>query len=182
MTWTMYALLQHPACLDKVVTEFRELPDMPNAEVLSHLPYFNAVINEALRLYPPVPTEMVENTSPHPNMLPDGTLVRPGDLVLFSPWVMARLKDRWGPDAAVFRPERWFEMKHKPSAYELPTFYAGPRSCVGQTLAKVEMAVMFKELFARYEVERGWDGAERVMGEGLTCPMKGGLPIKVSRR
>jgi cytochrome P450 len=53
---------------------------------------------------------------------------------------------------------------------------------VGQTLAKVEMAVMFKELFARYDVERGWDGTERVMGEGLTCPMKGGLPIKVSRR
>jgi cytochrome P450 len=186
MTWTLYALLRHPHYLRRAISEFDSLSSLPapipNSDLLSHLPFFDTVISESLRLYPSVPLNLVDCSSPEPVVLPDGNVVEPDEDVLFSPWVMARLPEFWGPDADEFRPERWEDMEHKPSAYELPVFHAGPRSCLGQNLAKMEMAVTFKEMLTRYTFEMGWEGEERVMGEGITNPMLGGLPVRVRRR
>lgn len=186
ITWTLYALLRHPHYLRRAISEFDSLSSLPttvpNSDLLSHLPFFHTVISESLRLYPSVPLNLVDCSSSEPVVLPDGNIVEPDEDVLFSPWVMARLPEFWGPDAEEFRPERWEDMERKPSAYELPVFHAGPRSCLGQNLAKMEMAVTFKEMLTRYTFEMGWDGKERVMGEGITNPMLGGLPVRVRRR
>ena len=69
----------------------------------------------------------------------------------------------------------------KASAYENPVFHGGPRSCVGQPLARLEILFALAECLGRYEFESGWSGVREV-GEGLTAPMVGGLKVKVRRR
>jgi len=95
---------------------------------------------------------------------------------------MARLPSFWGPDAEQFRPERWSEIPRRPTAYEWPVFHAGPRSCLGQPLARLELAYALVEVFRRYELEMAWGGGERGVMKGLTAAMVGGLPVRVTRR
>jgi cytochrome P450 len=56
---------------------------------------------------------------------------------------MNRSTDVWGPDAAAFNPERWLQSKLPEGALELPSiampsFVAGPRSCIGFRFAVIE--------------------------------------------
>jgi len=41
------------------------------------------------------------------DVLPDGTAVKKGSMVLYSPYAMGRMPALWGPDATEFKPERW---------------------------------------------------------------------------
>ena len=187
MTWTLYLLLLHPSYLPRVYTEIDDLPpETANAELAAHLPLLEAGISEALRLHPPIPIEILENISAHPIPLPDtGDLVMPGEQILWSAWVMARLPGFWGKDAGAFRPERWGELERRPTAFEWPVFHAGPRSCLGQPLARMELVVGLVEVLRRYEFEVGWAVGrerEREVGQGLTGVMVGGLPVRVRRR
>lgn len=43
------------------------------------------------------------------DVLPDGTKVKAGDIVTYVPYVMGRMEYNWGPDAALYKPERWFK-------------------------------------------------------------------------
>ena len=55
------------------------------------------------------------------DILPDGTAVRKGDLLVFSPWVMGRQTALWGPDALQVRPER-FADNNKPNPFVFTAF------------------------------------------------------------
>lgn len=73
-------------------------------------------------------------------------------------------------------------MTKKPTAFENPVFHAGPRSCLGQNMARMEIAVAIKWLMGRYSLEKAWEGEERFLDEGITSPMAGGLPVKLRKR
>ena len=155
-----------------------------------------AVINESLRLHPPIPLEILENISDESMLLPNGRIVHPGEQIMWSAWVMARLSPSldvfddsatssttsWGDDPADFRPERWLDMKHKPTAYEWPVFHAGPRACLGQSLARLEIIYALKQMLEAFDFEMAWDGGVKGVGKGLTAPIEGGLPVRVGRR
>ena len=169
LSWTIYLLLCHPQYM---VALRRGTVSDPSLLV--------AIISEALRLQPPIPLEILENASASAVPLPNGRIVAPGEQVMWSPWVMARLAGLWD-DPERFYPERWLDMKHKPSAYERPVFHAGSRACLGQRLARTELAFALKELLERFDFEKAWDG-EKGVGKGLTAPIKGGLPVRVRKR
>jgi cytochrome P450 len=73
-------------------------------------------------------------------------------------------------------------MAPDPTAYESPIFNAGPRSCLGQQMVKLELVVVLKELLDTCSFEMDWDGSERFMGRAITAPMDGGLPVKERTR
>jgi cytochrome P450 len=187
----------------------------------AYCPYMNAVISEALRLHPPVPLEIHENVADEAIALPDGTAVYPGEKVVWSPWVMSRSTRIWGEDAEEYRPERWLapaywdpEAKGQPlpkdhaarkTAFEFPVFHAGPRSCLGKQLARIELVFALRELMLRFDFSPAWQGSGakstdsgsactkdaeddryngtlREIGDGLTGPIKDGLPVRVQRR
>lgn len=105
--------MRHPACLEEIRNELHKAfpkngPHLPltfDSLQPLHLPYTNAVFNESLRLYPPVPIEIKECNSP--NVFPDGTFLPKSALVMWIPWAMGRSKRLWGDDADSFRPDRW---------------------------------------------------------------------------
>lgn len=41
------------------------------------------------------------------DILPDGTAVKKGSMVMYTPYAMGRMPSLWGPDATEFKPERW---------------------------------------------------------------------------
>ena len=101
-----------------------------------------AVLNETLRLFPPV--GLGYRASISSCLLPGdgGTEGRAiylpgGDVsVIYSPMIMQRRKDLWGDDAEEFNPERWINKERVAKMVADPfmfiPFSAGPRICLGQ--------------------------------------------------
>ena len=103
LSWTAVILATHPRVAAKVRAEVAAaLPNLqePTFETAGErqLPYLNAVLKEALRLYPPVPQD--GKVAAVDDALPDGTHVPRGTIVAYFPWGMGRSEHIWGADAA----------------------------------------------------------------------------------
>ncbi len=86
---------------------------------LAEMKYVEAVCMETLRLHPSAPKEakhVLEN-----DVLPDGTKVFRGDMVIFSPWVMGRTERFW-KQATTFNPDRFLGLNSKPSPFIFTAF------------------------------------------------------------
>lgn len=100
-----------------------------------------AVINETLRLFPPVPQN--ERQPFRPTWLPsarsDGKPIYIPNAytpIRYQPLLMMRRKDLWDDDACEFHPERWMDQKRMKvlaaDPYRFLPFNGGPRICLGQ--------------------------------------------------
>ena len=166
-----------------------ELPGPTSADVEA-LPYLNAVVNEALRLYPSVPAtarEAVRDTY-IPVKQENGGLVErlipAGTRVQLLPWAINRSPSIWGPDAEQFVPDRWIgegraNTGGQSSNYSQITFLHGPRSCIGQGFAKAELKCLVATLFGRIEVQLA-DPAKKVFPAGvITTKPNDGMHLKM---
>lgn len=108
--------------------------------------YLHGVVYESLRMFPPVPTDQKE--AAEDDVLPDGTKICKGTRIGFDIFLMGRvLYDN--PD--VFMPTRWND-RQNPSAYEFPTFQAGPRICLGEKLAVYEVSLALAYVMDNYHL------------------------------
>ncbi|KAB8275173.1 cytochrome P450 [Aspergillus minisclerotigenes] len=142
---TFYYLARHPRVWrklrDQIVAHFgtnsEPLADLTQAS-LKALPYLRYVLNEVLRLLPPIPINFriaAKDTCLPVGGGPDGSspvYVGKGAMVFYSVYSMHRRTDIWGQDAHAFRPERWETAKHQ---WEYLPFNGGPRICLGQQYA-----------------------------------------------
>ncbi|KAJ3375394.1 Protein kinase alk2 [Allomyces arbusculus] len=191
LSWAIFELAQHP----KVVAAMREeiarvvptafdstTDDGENLDydaVTRDLVYVRAVFSEALRLHPSVPQEI--KFAIHADTLPDGTRVRAGDGIIWSPYAMGRLTELWGDDALEFKPERWIgENVPQPGPYKYPVFNAGPRTCLGQQMAYLEGVACLVKLLSKFEFEVV-NPNEVTYRTALTLLMKNGLKVRVRR-
>ncbi|KAH7069785.1 cytochrome P450 [Paraphoma chrysanthemicola] len=185
MSWAVYLLCKHPDVQTRLREEVRTHLDMNgpiNATEIDKLPYLNAVLNETMRVLPPVPLtlrETAHNTTIQGHFIPARTTI------VLCPWAINTSTTLWGPDAQKFNPERWLapgtaNTGGAESNYATLTFLHGPRSCIGKDFAKAEFACLVAGLIGRFEV--GWeDGVEwelKVQG-GITARPKGGLNVRI---
>lgn len=114
--------------------------------------YLGWVINEALRLNPPVPGGCSRKLTCDIE-LPDGLGTLPeGALLSTSLFTLHRLEKYWGTDALEFKPERFEQAdKFHPAQY-LP-FGAGIRTCLGKEFALFEMRLLISTLINKYKLE-----------------------------
>jgi len=132
-----------------------------------------------LRLYPSVPLDM--KVAENDDIWPDGTYVPAGTEIAYNIYSMGRDTSIWGPDAEVFRPERWLEMKKVPSNFEYPVFNGGPRECLGRRLAQVEMKTCLATLLPRVSLKLAVPADRITTGSQLTIAMGPcGLPCFVT--
>lgn len=201
LTWAVYLLSCHPEAQTRLRQEIRgKLPpldsgaDITSADI-DKLPYLNAVCNEVLRVYSPVPRtsrEAIEDTTI------DGQHVPKGTVLMISPWGTNVDVKQWGSDAADFRPERWLlppgttagdEDAGKKAAaggaannYAFLTFLHGPRSCIGASFARGEFACLLAAWIGRFEFELRdkamLDRAKLTIRYAVTAKPKGGLPVR----
>lgn len=131
-------------------------------EKLNRCTYLRYVIQETLRMYPPVSQNLRRATADTKLPLGGGSdgqspiLVRKGDIAALNVYAMHRRKDIYGADADEFRPERWSDLTRIGWAY-MP-FGTGPRICLGQKYALTEasyVVVRLAQMFPHLEAGPG---------------------------
>jgi cytochrome P450 len=150
--WAIYLLASAPAEQERVAEEVQAIDFTPDntTDVLSKLPYTRAVVNEALRLYPPAfaITRAVIGTDRI------GTVEVPaGSLVMVAPFVLHRHARLWrNPDA--FEPARFLGDATPAHRFAYLPFGAGPRVCVGAQFALTEAALVLAMLIKQFRITR----------------------------
>jgi cytochrome P450 len=145
---------------------------------LCALPYLNAVIRETMRLYPPAYAVGREVVQPFEL---GGYELRSGDQILISQFAMHR-DPRFFPQPEAFKPERWLE----PGIESLPRFAyfpfgGGPRVCIGNHFAMMEIALVLATLVHRLELEVDPSFVLQ-LSPVVTLRLKGGLPLRARPR
>ena len=150
LTWSWYLIATHPAVEARLVEEWRRVLGgrSPTPEDLAELPYTDAVLTEAMRVYPPVYLIGREATT---DLELGGYRVRKGYTVFMSQWVSHRDPRYFGPDPETFRPERWLDgLAKRIPKYAYYPFGGGPRICIGNTFALMEAAILLATVGQRY--------------------------------
>ncbi|KAG0244348.1 hypothetical protein BGW41_008112 [Actinomortierella wolfii] len=153
----------------------------PSYETYKKMRYAEACLYEALRLYPSVPRNLKQCVQDDVLPIGKGVKIYKGEFFAWSPWTMGRAEAIWGPDAKMYKPDRWMTGE-KNSATKFPAFHAGPRTCLGQQFATIEAVTLMSMLFQRFEFELVDPKNEPPYGPGLTLPVKHGVPVRVYRR
>ncbi|RLN72844.1 hypothetical protein BBJ28_00020743 [Nothophytophthora sp. Chile5] len=189
LSWFFYNVSQNPRIEAKIRKEiYKKLPELmesectiPTLRQANKLVYLEAAIKETLRLYPSMPMSpkyVVRDT-----VLSDGTFVAANSMVCLPTYAMGRMPHVWGPDAAEFKPERWIDPSTRKiksvSAYRFVAFNAGPRMCVGMTLAGLEMKLVAAALLSKFHIHV--EKPEDVTYDfSLTLPMKNAMSVTLA--
>lgn len=177
LAWALYLLALNPEVQARVAAEGATLGENPEFFAVSRLKYTRDVFREVLRLYPPVPMMVRENTCPE--VMRDRP-VAPGAQIVLSPWHLHRHERIW-PRPDDFDPDRWQTEENRACARDafIP-FSAGPRVCTGAGFAMVEGPLLLAQLAAAFRFERGED--DPVPVAHLTVRARDGIRLRVSRR
>ncbi|RJE23812.1 Cytochrome P450 [Aspergillus sclerotialis] len=199
---------RHPEALEKIRAEHDEVlgTDIENAarvlrsnnQLLNRLQYTAAVTKETLRLYPAAGS-LRQGDEKTIFTTPDGQVINMKDrLIWLGVHSIHHRADLWlDPDE--FHPERFLEGSnysgHSPDAYR--PFERGPRNCIGQELAMIEIQLVmaltlrqfdFKAAFDEWD-DRGQSGPiKQAFGDeayqvfSATAKPKGGMPMRVFKR
>ncbi|KAI6157000.1 cytochrome P450 [Pisolithus tinctorius] len=204
MTWALVELARHPDIQTKLREELLSFGGDPSYdEITTGLPYLDAVVQETLRFRPAAPDliRQADEDSVIPLSEPvrtqsgevvDSIVVERGTVFGVSIPCMNRSEAIWGPDAKVFRPERWLKndgvtkkAREVKGYRHLLTFGDGPRTCLGKVFAiaeiKTVLSVVVKNFVlemrdgpdTKIEITRGITLRPKVAGEaGIKVPLR----------
>ena len=175
LAWTLMLLAEHQPAQDRVRAELAAHPGpVPLLGHRDRLPWTRAVIDEALRLFPPAWT--ISRRSSRADVI-GGHAVPAGTMVIISPWLLHRRGDSWS-DPLAFRPQRFLDADAGRSGY-LP-FGQGPRLCIGRELALGEMVMVLSRLLSshRLDLPEGW--TRPAAQAQVAVHPRGGMPLVVT--
>jgi cytochrome P450 len=180
ITWTLFLLSEQPALQDHAAAEAAAaLAAGPSdADLADRLPLLRRILEESLRIYPPVPR--FDRQALGADRLGDHA-VEAGDIVSIWPWLLHRHRTLWdAPD--VFDPERMRpEAKAGRHRFQYIPFGGGPRLCVGARFATVEALTVLAYWLARWSFAP-LPGREVRPSGMITLRPAGGLPLILARR
>ena len=149
LSWSWYLLASHPEAEQKFHAELDDVLGgrTPAVSDMSNLKYTEMIAKEAMRLYPPayaVGREAIEETEIGGFRVPKGT-----QLFAFQ-WVTHR-DPRYFDDPAAFKPERWTSENSEPlPKYAYFPFGGGPRQCIGNYFAMMEIVLLLATIGQRF--------------------------------
>jgi cytochrome P450 len=148
--WSLYLLALAPAVQERLAAEAGGFdPRSADESVLERLRYTRAVLDEAMRLYPPAFAIVREARGPD---VVAGHAVGRGTLLVVSPWVLHRHVKLWrAPDA--FDPERFLPGAPPVDRFAYLPFGVGPRVCIGAHFALMEATLVLASLVRRFRIE-----------------------------
>jgi cytochrome P450 len=179
LAWALYLLGKHPEVMarvrDEVDTNLHGKP--PNIQNTASLRYLQCVIDETLRMYPPIHlgTRRILNDLQFQGYdLPEGKRAN------YSIYLTHRNPEHW-PDPGVFNPDRFLpenERGRQPYTY-LP-FGGGPRNCIGAAFAQVEAKIVIARLIQTFDFTL--DPAKVHIYMGATLEPRPGVMMTIKRR
>jgi cytochrome P450 len=149
LSWTWYLLARHPEVARHVQTELDTVLGgrPPARQDLRHLPYSRMVLDEVLRLYPP--SVVLPRQANAPDEI-GGYAIPQDAVVVISQYVTHRHPDFWS-DPEQFQPERFTpEQITRQNRCAYIPFGEGPRMCIGQAFALMEMHLVLATMAQVY--------------------------------
>ncbi|XP_056165641.1 cytochrome P450 CYP749A22-like isoform X2 [Syzygium oleosum] len=152
LTWTVFLLAIHPDWQDEARKEVLNVfgNQDPDPDGIAKLKTMGMIINESLRLYPPV-VGIIREVGTKARL---GKLVLPANIGLYIPNLKLHHDPQiWGNDVQLFKPERFSEGVTKATNNNLGAFIPfglGPRTCVGFNFATMEAKIALSMILQRY--------------------------------
>jgi cytochrome P450 len=179
LTWAFYLLAQNQHVVDLMLEEYSRVLGSrdPSAADLPKLVYTRQVINEAMRLFPPA--WIVDRCARDTDVFGDYEVPK-GAVVLMFLYGSHRHKEFW-KNPETFDPNR-FEpaLQKERHRFAFSPFGGGPRLCIGQGFAMMEMQVILCQLLRKFRFEI--DQAPPELEPLVTLRPKGGIKVKVFTR
>jgi cytochrome P450 len=178
LTWIWYLLSNAPWVEAAVHAEIERVcgKRAPTVEDVPNLEYCRAVVEEALRLYPPVP--LLGRQAREADRVGDIDIL-PSAIITVSPWLLHRNPDIWNKPNH-FIPER-FLGGFRPVPYSYIPFAIGPRICAGLQFGLTESILCMAILAQRFTVRLA-PGTQVRPAARLTLRPQGGLPVTIHPR
>lgn len=162
LSWALYLLAHGSDWQDRVRAEVT--PQLKGCaagpEDLESMPLVEQVLEEAMRLYPPV--GLLARSALAIDQL-CGRQVQPNDIVFLPIWALHR-HEMWWEQPARFDPGRFAaENRGKLNKYQYLPFGAGPRVCVGADFAMMQARIILATLIQRFRFTPAMPGPRPVM-------------------
>lgn len=143
----VYLLVQHPDMERRLIKEVASLPDDFCDDDCRQLAYLDQVIQETLRVRPPIGMGLPRFVPPEGTEL-SGYYI-PGGSVIGIPAYSLHRDATIFPDPEAFKPERW-EQPTADMKDAFVTFGGGSRYCIGVHLAKMELRLAISRFYRRF--------------------------------
>ncbi|HLZ03550.1 MAG TPA: cytochrome P450 [Bradyrhizobium sp.] len=178
LTWSIYLLSQSPQWWARVREEAERELDGPIDGLPDRLVVTKAVIEEALRLYPPIAA--VSRSAEKGDRLGEVDIKR-GSLIVIAPYVLHRHQGLWSrPD--IFDPSRFMpDARGSIPRFAYMPFGVGPRICIGAAFALQEAAIVLAVLVRRFDMRLA-QNAEIWPQQRITLRPANGLPMDIVER
>ncbi|WP_230531015.1 cytochrome P450 [Microvirga roseola] len=180
LSWSIYLLSQDERARTRIEEEVDAVlgDETFEAHHLDRLVYTRAVIEEAMRLYPPAP--FLGRAAIKDDRIGD-LEIPAGSMVAVAPYVLHRHRTLWDrPDA--FRPERFLpEERSRIDRFAYLPFGAGPRVCIGASFSLQEAVIVLATIVraVRFELK---EGHQVTPLHRVTLRPHGGVPVRLTHR
>jgi cytochrome P450 len=180
VTYAWFLLAEHPLKARKLHEEVDEVlgDQRAGAADARRLEYTEAVVKEALRMYPPawaIGREATETVELEDLTIPEGSQV-------FMSQAVTHRSERFYDNPQRFRPERWLEgLEDQLPRYAYFPFGGGPRICIGNHFAMMEAILIVATIAQHYELENLTEPPLDVF-TSITQRPKTHVEMRVSRR
>jgi unspecific monooxygenase len=177
--WSLWLVAAAPAVQERIASESRalDLGQDHAAEAVPKLVYARAVVQEAMRLYPPAYT--LVRQARHADDA-GGVPLPAGAIVFIAPWVLHRHRRLW-VQPEVFDPARFLPGAAAPDRFAYLPFGVGPRVCIGAQFALTEATLVLAKMVQSFQIERADD--EPVLPVGIVTTQPDHSPLfRLQRR
>ncbi|XP_072402554.1 cytochrome P450 4C1-like [Diabrotica undecimpunctata] len=182
ISFALYLLANHPLVQAKVYQEQKEifgnLHNVKNTiNDLQNMKYLDVVVKETLRIYPSVPfygRQVTEDFVWEDIAFPKGI-----NIVVF-PYVSQR-NPEYFPSPLEFIPERFLDVDGK-NPYRYVPFSAGPRNCIGQKFAMLEIKSTVSQVIRNFELSPAKDNQSMLLAPEIILVSKNGIRLSLKKR
>ena len=181
MTFVWYLLSKHPWAEEKLHQELAAVLKgrPPRFEDLERLPYTRQVIQEAMRLYPPVPG--LAGRRAEADDVIGGHRIPKGTQVVVMPWVLHRHHALWN-EPERFDPDRFSpENSAGRDRFAWLPFGGGPRICIGAALAITEASLILATIAQRFRLRYVEDQQIKLKAR-ITLRPRDGIKLRIEPR
>lgn len=172
LSFLLFLMAQHPEAMRRLNEEFQSIPDPTSlgTEELDRLKELDCVVNESLRILPPV--LYIPRMIMRPTVL-GAYPVQPGTMVMISPYIAHRLPEIF-PEPKKFDPQRW--KRTNPTPWEYIPFGGGHRMCLGAPMATQIIKLGALSVLQKFRLEVV-PGASLDRHGTMTFATRKGIPV-----
>jgi cytochrome P450 len=179
LAWTCFLIATRPDVVERMTAEAAFLSGrIPAYDDLMRLRYSRMVVEESMRLYPPVWT--LARTAVNEDEIGGYRIAARSEILIF-PYITQR-HPKWWQDPDAFRPERFApENSAARPRYAYLPFGAGPRTCIGLNFAMTEILVALTLLLQRFRLTLAIAPAEVRPDPSVTLQPRPGVPVRLEK-